>query len=77
MTGTEEFLEGVLESPGLRIVHRDEVRLGVRIHLDPLHLRLVHKDIERGLGQQVGRSSCRVTVSVHAGPVGAANGPGS
>ncbi len=76
MTGTEEFLEGDLEPPGLRIVHWDEVRLGVRVHLDPLHLRLVHENVERGLGQQVGRGS-RLTVSVHTGPVGAANGSGS
>jgi hypothetical protein len=76
MTGTQEFLKGDLEPPGFRIVHWDEIRLGVRVHLDPLHLRLVHKDIERGLGQQVGRGS-RLTVPVHAGSVGAANGSGS
>ncbi len=70
VTGTEQFLERGLETPGLWIVDRNKISLGVGVHFDALHLGLVHEDVEGGLGE---RLVGRFPIAVHAGPVGAAD----
>ena len=77
MAGAEELLKGGLDAPGLRIFHRNKVRLGVGVHLDALHLGLVHEEVEGGPGQVLLMmvAASHLTLPVHAGPVGAADGP--
>ena len=49
--GSHQLPEGGAQSLGFRIFHRDKVGLGMLLHVDPLHLALLPKDVKRMLLQ--------------------------
>ena len=65
-TGTHQLSERGSQPLGLGVLHGDEVRLGELLHVDPLHLALLTKYVERVLLQGPGLHLRFYTASVAA-----------